>query len=284
VGATAATSYPSFTVRVLTLNVWNLDANPARQDQLRTALAALQPDLVALQEVVKRPDCDQLHQLTTGMGLDAVHQFDLTPAPDDQRGAHGIALASRWPIARTECLLLPQVLPAADMIPCALAAVISLPVAAEVLFICAKPAWRLDAEAERLSQARALGDLDDHLRRPVPTIIAGDFDATPDADSLRYLTGRGVIDGHSVHYHDAWTIAGDHTSGHTWTSDNPLAADLINQIVGQPRHARRIDYILIGSQHAHPNVRALVRDCRVVLTDPPVSDHYGVLADIAIEL
>jgi len=50
--------------------------------------------------------------------------------------------------------------------------------------------------------------------------------------------------------------------------------------VGQPNHARRIDYILVGRRHNHPHATARVRHCAVALTDPPVSDHYGVVADI----
>lgn len=52
--------------------------------------------------------------------------------------------------------------------------------------------------------------------RALPTIIAGDLNAGPDAASVRFLTGRQSLSGRSVHYHDAWPVAGD-GPGHTWS-------------------------------------------------------------------
>ncbi|WP_245505946.1 hypothetical protein [Rhizobium sullae] len=49
----------------------------------------------------------------------------------------------------------------------------------------------------------AIADLDMRHRRDLPTIIAGDFNAAPDAASIRYLTGRHSLGGRSVVYHDA---------------------------------------------------------------------------------
>jgi len=60
----------------------------------------------------------------------------------------------------------------------------------------------LEAESARERQAVALADLDARTE-PLPTIIAGDFNATPEAASIRYLTGLQSIGGRSVHYHDA---------------------------------------------------------------------------------
>jgi len=92
--------------------------------------------------------------------------------------------------------------------------------------------------------------------------------------------------GRSVHFHDAWAIAGD-GPGHTWTSDNPAAAAEIDQIVRQPNHRRRIDYILIGSSHAHPNARCHVRRAAPAFDQPTdgvwASDHFGVLAELEID-
>jgi endonuclease/exonuclease/phosphatase family metal-dependent hydrolase len=57
----------------------------------------------------------------------------------------------------------------------------------------------------------------------LPTVIAGDLNAGPEAASIRYLSGLQTLNGRGVHYHDAWTVAG-HGPGHTWTVDNPVAA------------------------------------------------------------
>jgi len=41
----------------------------------------------------------------------------------------------------------------------------------------------------------------------LPTIIAGDFSAAPDAASVRFLSGLQSLAGHSVYYHDAWSVS-----------------------------------------------------------------------------
>lgn len=268
------------TLRVLTINLWNIDGEPARRDLLRTGIAALGPDLIALQEVARSDEYDQLTDVLADTELFGVHQLDVLPVTPAGEQA-GTALASRWRPERVEGFHLPQS-HGPEGHACALAATIPLPGGLDVLFLSVKPSWRLDAEADRIRQVRAITDIDAEFRRPTPTILAGDFDATPDADCMRYLHGRAVLDGHSVHYHDAWTIAGDGGPGHTWTRENPLAAPVVDELVGQAPHARRIDHILVGSRHVHPDIAAYVRRCEVVLADPPASDHYGVLAEIEI--
>ncbi|GGV36185.1 hypothetical protein GCM10010277_22490 [Streptomyces longisporoflavus] len=53
-------------------------------------------------------------------------------------------------------------------------------------------------------------------------------------------------------------------------------------------HRRRLDYIFVGSPHAHPDAFARVRSADLVF-DKPVdglwaSDHYGVVADLEMGL
>jgi endonuclease/exonuclease/phosphatase family metal-dependent hydrolase len=266
---------------VLTLNVWNLSGERGRQQLLHDGITNLQPDLISLQEVTRNADYDQLAELLAGTGLHGVHQLDLLD-PNPAAALAGTALASRWQPRSVDAIELPVVTGESGS-ECAIAATVPLPTGIEMLFIAVKPTWRLDGEADRVVQARAIAELDAKLRCAAPTIIAGDFDATPDSDSMRYLTGEAAIDGKSVCYHDVWAVAGDGGPGHTWTFKNPFTAPLIARLIGQPRHARRIDHILVGSSHAHPHVAARVRCCELVLTDPPASDHYGVLAVIDIE-
>ena len=87
--------------------------------------------------------------------------------------------------------------------------------------------------------------------------------------------------------HDAWDVAG-HGPGHTWSTDNPRAADEIGQLVRQPGRRRRIDYVLVGSAHAHPNGRAAITSARLVLDRPVqdawLSDHAGVLVELDVDL
>jgi endonuclease/exonuclease/phosphatase family metal-dependent hydrolase len=118
----------------------------------------------------------------------------------------------------------------------------------------------------------------------IPPILAGDFDATPDAASIRFLTGLQSLQGRSTAWYDAFAAAGDGSPGHTWSSDNPYVAPFAAAVFAQPVHHRRIDYVFVGSPFVW-SPRIVVRSCEVVLVgtaDAAPSDHYGVLADLEI--
>jgi endonuclease/exonuclease/phosphatase family metal-dependent hydrolase len=193
-------------------------------------------------------------------------------------------VATRWPHELREVLDL-RVAGANDVPWATLAVTVALPDLGDLLFIEATASWRLDAEHIREQQALALADLDARHRKQLPTVIAGDFNASPDAASIRFLTGLQSLAGRSVHYHDAWAVARG-GPGHTWTVDNLNAKTGIDQIVRQPNHARRLDYVFIGGWEAHPGTFAHVIAVSLVFDSPIdgvwASDHFGVLADLDI--
>jgi endonuclease/exonuclease/phosphatase family metal-dependent hydrolase len=176
---------------------------------------------------------------------------------------------------------------ALDVPWCTLAARLTLPDLGDLLVIATTSSWRLDAEAARERQALALADLDARHRGVLPTVIAGDLNASPDTASIRFLTGLQSLSGRSVHYHDAWAVAGD-GPGYTWSSTNNMAAAEIGAIVRQPSHHRRLDYVLLGSWHAHPTSRAEIRSAILVADQPQdgvwASDHFGVCVDIDFDI
>lgn len=272
-------------LRILTINVQNDEGDPRRLDLLNRELRRIDPDVVALQEVISAGPRQQLDALLAGTALTGTHQAQAmayTPPFADRYG--GSAVASRWPHHVVEVLDL-RLAGATDVPWCTLAVSIPLPGEGEVLFIAATASWRLDAEDARERQAVALTDLDARHRRALPTIIAGDFNAAPEAASIRYLTGQQSIGGRSVCYHDAWAVAGS-GPGYTWTVDNPNARSVIGQIVGQPAHRRRIDYVFLGSRHAHPSAHCQVQGAALAFDQPGdgiwPSDHYGVVVDVEI--
>lgn len=89
----------------------------------------------------------------------------------------------------------------------------------------------------------------------------------------------------TVENDDAWVLEGE-GPGHTWTVDNPAASAEIDQIIRQPEHRRRLDYILVGSWHAHPDASARARRPSPVFNKPTggvwLSDHFAVLAEIEV--
>jgi endonuclease/exonuclease/phosphatase family metal-dependent hydrolase len=272
-------------VRVLTINVQNYEGDPRRVEVLNGGLRELRPDLVALQEVLPPGERSHLDQLLDGTGLVGTHQADAMPSTPPWVARYGGgAVATRWPHRVAEVLDL-RGSDALDVPWCSVAVVVSLPGEGEVLFVSASSSWRLESEASRERQALALSDLDARHRRELPTIIGGDFNAEPDAGSIRYLTGRQSLAGRSALYQDAWAVAGD-GPGWTWSVDNPNARTVIDQVVRQPNHRRRIDYVLVGGWQAHPRAHARVESARLAFAEPVdsvwASDHFGVLADIEI--
>jgi endonuclease/exonuclease/phosphatase family metal-dependent hydrolase len=272
-------------LRVLTLNVENLEGDERRTKAINQEVRRLAPDLVSFQEVIRGPDRNQLDELIAGTELHGTHQADAmsyTPAYSDRYG--GTAVATRWPYTMLEVLDM-RVAGAADVPWCTIAVTVPIPGEGDVLFIGTTAAWRLDAEAVREQQAIALTDLDARHRRTLPTIIAGDFNAAPDAASIRYLKGLQSLGGRSVHYHDAWEIAGN-GPGFTWTTENPNTRDVVGAVVRQPEHRRRIDYVFIGSWHQHRDAHCQVRSATVAFDQPIdgvwASDHYGVVVDVDI--
>jgi endonuclease/exonuclease/phosphatase family metal-dependent hydrolase len=112
-------------------------------------------------------------------------------------------------------------------------------------------------------------------RTRYPTVVCGDFNAGPDSDEIRMLTGRSATAAPGLVFYDAWEVAGDGTPGYTWSNRNPLAA------VGLYPD-RRFDYILSAWPRlggvGHPT------HCALLGLRPPdelqLSDHYGVVADL----
>lgn len=272
-------------VRIVTLNVWNMEGDPRRPEIINRGLRRLNPDLVAFQEVVQTPEIKMLGTLIRGLGLQATHQADLQKFPppfSDRYG--GNALATRWEHRAVEALDL-RLSGAGDVPWATLAAIVTLPGLGEMLFIAATTAWRPAAEAVRERQAIAISDLDARHRRDLPTVIAGDFNAGPEAASIRYLTGRQSLEGCSVLYHDAWAVAGQ-GPGYTWSIDNPNAERGAEQIVGQPNYRNRFDYVFVGSWEAHPKASARIQSAELAFDQPIdglwASDHFGVVVDLDV--
>lgn len=273
-------------LRVLTFNIQNDQGDPRRLDLINAELRRLAPDFVAFQEIKSGPDGGQLRRLLTGTGLMGTHQADVTAiSPPFATQYGGCAVATRWPHEIVEVLDL-RMADALDVPWQTLAAVVHVPGGRDALFIATTTSWRLDAESTRERQVTAITDLDVRHRRALPTIIAGDFNAGPDAGSIRYLTGRQSLAGHSVHYHDSWEVAGD-GPGHTWTIDNPSGKQEIDQIVRQSNFRRRFDYVFVGSAHVHPKAHCKIVKATLAFDQPidgmALSDHYGVVIDLEID-
>ena len=273
-------------LRVVTLNIWNVEGDRRRHHIINQELRRLKPDLLALQEVLQTPEDRTLEIIVEGLGMRTTHQQDVQALPPPYSEKYGgTAIATRQPHTVVE-ILDPRTPQAQDVPWATLAAVVDLGRVGEMLFIATTAAWRLAAEAAREHHAVSVTDLDARHRKELPTIIAGDLNAAPDAASIRFLTGRQALGGRSVCYHDAWTVAG-HGDGYTWSATNPNARTGAKQIIGQRNYDRRFDYVLVGSWDAHPKGRAEIQSADVAF-DQPVdgiwpSDHFGIVVDLKVE-
>ena len=265
------------TVRVLTMNVFG-PANPdweRRHPLVAAAVRELDPDVVALQEVpVTSPDVlDRL----LGAGYHRTHFA--RPSDDGVAGT----LATRWPhrvVARVDHAVEPHV---RQTLPWTETVVVEAETPVGTLLVAHhKPSWPFPAEHDRERQAvRAVEAIEQHVAgRPVHVVVLGDFDATPDSASLQFWRGRRSIDGRSVCYQDVWEYLRPDEPGHTFDLANPLVRD------GECATAvgRRIDHVLVRSALHGPTLQVV--GCRRVLDEPVdgvwASDHYGVLADLAL--
>jgi endonuclease/exonuclease/phosphatase family metal-dependent hydrolase len=266
---------PNKTLRVATLNIWNrFGPWEERLVAIRAGVAALAPDVMGLQEVVRlEPDdgdgLDQAAAIADGFG----YQIAYGRARDERW--FGNAILSRWPIGRSHVYELPRA--GTDERRTLLFAEIASPFGT-IPFFVTHLNWKFDEGHVREAQMREVVRRIDALA-PVdgfPAILVGDMNAEPDSDEIRYLRGLTTLgQGRSAYFQDAFAISGDGTPGHTFSRRNPFAGTL-----HEPD--RRIDYIWTrGRDESH---RGEPLEARVVF-DQPVggtfpSDHFGLVATI----
>jgi endonuclease/exonuclease/phosphatase family metal-dependent hydrolase len=258
-------------VRIVTWNVWGRYGEwHQRQAALEAALEECQPDVVCLAE-----------SWSAGSGTQAERIADRLGLPDSrfvgdwqhEDWTSGIGVASRWPIARHEERPLPG--DDGEAAGAVLFTAIDGPRGPLQIFV-AMLDYPLDASARRQAQVRELCEFvaDVASRRHV-TVVCGDFNAAPDSDEIRMLTGRSAGPVPRLVFYDAWEVAGDGSPGVTWSNKNPLAA------IGRYPD-RRFDYVFSAWPRAgaagHPMHCELLGVEAGASTQ--ISDHYGVLADL----
>jgi endonuclease/exonuclease/phosphatase family metal-dependent hydrolase len=259
------------TMRVVTWNVWGRHGDwRRRQAGIEEVLASAAPDVVCLVESWSAPGDSQAARVAQRLGL-AHHVF----VGDWQQDGwvSGLGLASRWPLAIVER----RTLRGRDDAGAGqvLAAVVEGERGPIQLFVVMLD-YPLHASGVRQEQVRQLGHLiTEKTRRRHPTLVCGDFNAGPDSDEIRMLTGRSATAVPDLVFYDAWEVAGDGTPGHTWSNRNPLAATALYP-------DRRFDYVLSAWPRrggvGHPVHCGLLGV--VPADEEQLSDHYGVLCDL----
>ncbi len=175
-------------LRVLTLNCWNVSAPlEARMAVARDEVAALAPDVIALQEIVVRADGFDQGALVLG---DAGWARVFGPAycwdeaggvrfDAGARAGFGNLIAARWPIRRSAVRRLPGL--DGEEPRAALAALVETPDGL-LPVVTTHLDWEHDHGFVRERQVLALASLVEEWAHAatLPPIVAGDLNADPD--------------------------------------------------------------------------------------------------------
>jgi endonuclease/exonuclease/phosphatase family metal-dependent hydrolase len=283
-------------LRVITLNLWGTE--PPLEHRLALAirqLRALAPDVVCLQEV--RPLDGKAGKTTADVIADALgmsSHYAMAVSWDDgvhgklPAGQEGVAIIAKT-IGETRVLPLPEPRPGDARV------LLSAQIESDggpIWIHTAHLHYRLDDGLAREHQVLAIDEAIRALRTSdsAPQILAGDFNATPDSDEMRFLRGLTTLGGRRTHFQDAWLrlhrepIPGEGPAeGITWSSENRFTRPLRSLDID-----RRIDYVYVTTRKK--DGRGTVHVSKVVLTDREgdredeicASDHYGVLADVQV--
>jgi endonuclease/exonuclease/phosphatase family metal-dependent hydrolase len=231
-------------LRILTYNIHHGEGTDGKLDLERIAavINSANPDLVALQEVDQNTTRTSRVNQAAELGKLTGMNYVFGKAMDFQGGAYGQAILSRFEIGSVITEQLPQVEGREPRI--VLRAEIHLSQNAKIQF----SSTHLDHERDdiRKVQAEAINKIFSQIAQP--TVLAGDFNATPASGPMKEVVST-------------WTDAGADNSQPTIPSSRPVS---------------RIDYILFkpaGSWHVLESK---------VLGEAVASDHRAVLA--ALEL
>lgn len=256
----------STTVRIVTWNVWGLHGPwRERQAAIEATLQVARADVVVLTESWSKGRDSQCARLAEPLGL-RHHCFSGVPAQEDEAALSGVAVMSRWPIQRK------------SNYTCGAARVqfaeLAGPRGPLQVFGLVMDAWWFDQSEARQQAVHELLTCIDQLQNGTPLVLCGDFNADPDSDEIRMLTGRMAAPVAGLSFYDAWEVAGS-TSGHTWSNSNPWATQLLWP-------DRRIDYIFSATPRVggagHPMYAELLGRAPVENVYP--SDHYALRADL----
>jgi len=242
----------SSTLRVLCYNIhWALGTDGKYDvERIARVIEEAKPDLVALQEVdvgVKRSGrVHELRRLTELTGL--ASRFG--PTQHYEGGLFGNAVMTRLPILDVVIHPLPYTEATEEKVTYprgAIAVTVEGPDGKPLRFISTH--FQHNLEADRVAEAKAINALFAKEGDEMPSILAGDINATPEAEPVKILEKE-------------WTNAIDDEAAPTAPSVNPRS---------------RIDYIF-----HRPEARFRMIESKV-LPEEVASDHRPVLAVLELQ-
>lgn len=264
-------------MRVMTWNLWwQFGPWREREAAIIEVVRSARPDVLLLQEVWSHEGESSAQRIAAALGATAVLTDDpLAGSRSDRAGFHN-AIVTVHPIHD----ITSHALPGADGAPGHRRALTArVETSAGVWPVMSTHlAYRFDESALRERQCRAVLEIVDGLRIDAdvepPVVIGGDFNATPDSDEIRLLTGRRAAHVPNLVLSDAWEMVGD-GPGFTWRSANPYLRE-----TAWPN--RRLDYVFVSWPRPKPlgnPIRAWLTGVEEVAGVCP-SDHAAVVVDL----
>lgn len=255
-----------------------------RLHALPAALAATGADVIALQEVFRRP-----HRLFLANELKVDYPFVAGLRHSGLPLGTGLMVLSRHPIGNADphefraALVEERIAIRMGMLDCR----IDLPDLGEVRFVdfhlvAGGLGGHPEGRRGETCRARQIDELIALARAPGPptTIMAGDLNAGREASPANYhqLLNAG--------FRDCVTEAAEgRGAAMTWDPENPLITGELNRSLPP----QRMDQVFLreaGSEHLSVDAAKVVLSERTIdvgeAAPVPVSDHYGVAVDIVI--
>ncbi len=259
-------------MRLVTLNTWGTRGDwPSRLKVFQDGFAELAADVITLQETILTGEIDQAAAML-GPG------YHLAQQQVRERDGQGITTASRWPLGRVFEVDLHVTDRTHDFAcTCLVTEVLADEPIGRVWVANHFPDYQLDHERERVRQTVKVARLLEELLPDAPghVVVAGDLDADEQSDSLRFWTGRHVIDDLSVCYRSAWESIRPGERLGTYLPENPLSVD-------RDWPYRGIDHVLVRCDRYGPSLT--IRRCDRIFDRGPISasDHYGLMVDLDV--
>lgn len=253
-------------MRIVSINTGrNAGDYLARIVRLAARLAELEPDVVLAQEVFASTDgrYDTVRVLADTLGMTAAHaparEKPRTVAGKAVMSTSGLAVFSRFAVAQSRAVPLPT----SDADGGRVMQIATIDAGGRPLRLINLHLSFLDgADGHRMRAAQWDAVEAEVDSADIPTVIAGDFNATPDGPLLRRLLAR-----------TRWDFGPDDLATTT-----PTALGGLLDVGGDTN--RVIDYVIA----VRPRLRMTARRVALTETDPAlgttVSDHAAVVADV----
>jgi endonuclease/exonuclease/phosphatase family metal-dependent hydrolase len=279
---TSLTAFGDPTLTVITWNILHTDLDQY-PERIREAAAHLDgAHVIALQEARRDGTRDAAAEIAAQLGLAVAGRGVDQPA--DAANPSDVAVLTSLPVLSSRAVRYRPDSPAEFVL-----VELEAPSGRRLLVVSAHLTWGGIQEPTRVDQVRRIDQvvqarLTELARDGIEdaiTVLGGDLNATPDADTIRFLTGLHAVAGQGAFWVDAWATSGDGSSGYTVEPSNAWAAWTARRHgVQNPMvmPSRRIDYLMVrGWCYSKPGypVSTFMVGTRSV-TGVLASDHWGV--------